>query len=133
LRLDVRTSTEASTPTELDALPPYIGRPHDEELARVRSTTTASGDPPDAGVEVAGAWAGHHRHTTAAAWFDRQDRALLLCRTTHTSLIRLLTIPTLMGPDVLIRRAAWQGLKRVLDIDRTRWSNSGAGFRAGRC
>lgn len=47
----------------------------------------------DVGVWLAAVWAGHRRHRVVADWFDRQDRSLVLCRTTQMSLLRLLTIP----------------------------------------
>ncbi len=80
----------------------------------------------DVGVWLAAVWAGHLRHEAVATWFNRQDRALLLCRTTQMSLLRLLTIPTLMGSDVLTRRAAWQVLEQVQADERVRWANEPA-------
>ena len=80
----------------------------------------------DVGVWLAAVWAGHLRHAAVATWFDRQDRALLLCRTTQMSLLRLLTIPTLMGSDVLTRRAAWRVLEQVQADERVRWANEPA-------
>jgi toxin-antitoxin system PIN domain toxin len=80
----------------------------------------------DVGVWLAAVWAGHQRHGVAAAWFDRQDRALLLCRTTQMSLLRLLTIPALMGSDALTRRAAWQVLQQLQADERVRWTNEPA-------
>lgn len=80
----------------------------------------------DVGVWLAAVWAGHRRHEAVAAWFDRQERALLLCRTTQMSLLRLLTIPALMGPDVLTRRAAWQVIEQVQADERVRWANEPA-------
>lgn len=80
----------------------------------------------DVGVWLAAAWAGHRHHEPVASWFDRQDRALLLCRTTQMSLLRLLTIPTLMGTDVLTRRESWRVLDQMQADERVQWANEPA-------
>lgn len=49
-----------------------------------------------------------------------------MCRVTQMSLLRLLSNPAVMGPDVLTRAAAWRVLDKLRADDRVRWAGEPA-------
>lgn len=80
----------------------------------------------DVGVWLAAVWAGHVHHQQVAAWFAQTADELVLCRVTQMSLLRLLTNPAVMGPDVLSRSVAWRVLDQLRVDDRIRWAGEPA-------
>ena len=61
----------------------------------------------DVNVWLAGAWARHVHHDVARRWIDDVDDELAFCRVTEMALLRLLTNPSVTGPDARSRRNAW--------------------------
>lgn len=66
---------------------------------------------PDVNVWLAATWARHVHHSHAKEWFDRAAEPIAMCRTSQMGLLRLLSNPAVLGPDVLERSGAW----RVID------------------
>lgn len=64
---------------------------------------------PDINVWIALTYRGHQHHLAAATWFDhlRGDTAGF-CRLTQLGFLRLLTHPTVMGPEVKSQLQAWR-------------------------
>lgn len=77
----------------------------------------------DVNVWLAVSWDDHIHYETAAAWFEDQAGDLVLCRVTQMGLLRLLSNPKTMGPDVLTRAEAWQMIDRFRQDDRVRWAS----------
>ncbi len=62
----------------------------------------------DVNVLLALSYNGHIHHPQALAWLDKQaDFGVGLCRHTQLGLLRLLSNPTVMGPDVCNLGQAW--------------------------
>jgi toxin-antitoxin system PIN domain toxin len=76
----------------------------------------------DVGVWLAAAWGRHLHHRTAADWFDQQEGDLALCRMTQMSLLRLLSNPAVMGPDVVSRGDAWRVIDQFRADERVQWA-----------
>lgn len=75
---------------------------------------------PDVNVWIALTSDRHLHHAIAARWFvslDEESR-LCFCRFTQLSLLRLLTTPAVMGPEVMTQREAWRIYDRWLDDPR---------------
>lgn len=63
----------------------------------------------DANLLLALAYKQHSHHASALEWFNhRQEREVVLCRTTQISLLRLLTNSTVMGTDTCTHDRAWK-------------------------
>jgi toxin-antitoxin system PIN domain toxin len=65
---------------------------------------------PDINVWLAMAFAAHAHHTSAKKWFDAlsEQEELIFCRFTQLGLLRLLTLPAVMGNRVKTQPQAWQ-------------------------
>ncbi len=61
----------------------------------------------DVNVWLAASWARHAQHDVARHWLDAEDDELAFCRITEMALLRLVTLPTVTGPDARTRREAW--------------------------
>ncbi|MFI1463464.1 TA system VapC family ribonuclease toxin [Nocardia carnea] len=77
----------------------------------------------DVGVWLAAVWGRHIHHSAAATWFDRHPGDLVMCRVTQTSLLRLLSNPSVMQGDVLTRSAAWRVIDQLLADERVAWAD----------
>jgi hypothetical protein len=75
----------------------------------------------DVEVWLAAVWQRHTHHSKAAEWFDRQNGPLVFCRVTQMSLLRLLTIPAIMGTEVLNRSLAWNVVDQLRTDTRVQW------------
>lgn len=75
----------------------------------------------DVGVWLAAVWGRHVHHPPVRAWFDHEQRDLLLCRVTQMSLMRLLTNPSVMGADVVTRGRAWEIIDQLRADNRVAW------------
>lgn len=84
----------------------------------------------DVGVWLAAVWGRHVHHRAAAEWFNRQADSLLLCRVTHTGLLRLLSNPAVMGTDALTRSAAWRVVDQLSEDERVLWADEPAELEA---
>ena len=84
----------------------------------------------DVGVWLAALWGRHIHHDAAAAWFDRQDDDLSLCRVTQMSLLRLLSNQAVMGPDVVSRGMAWRLIDELRNDERVVWMEEPAQLEA---
>ncbi len=80
----------------------------------------------DVGVWLAAVWSGHARHRAVAAWFDDQATDLYLCRVTQMGLLRLLSNPAIMGPDVVTRADAWRVVDQLRADPRIHWRSEPA-------
>lgn len=80
----------------------------------------------DVGVWLAAIWGRHTHHSAAATWLDTPHGDLLMCRVTQTSLLRLLSNPSVMQEDVLTRSAAWRVIDQVLADERVVWADEPA-------
>nr|WP_245670567.1 TA system VapC family ribonuclease toxin [Nocardia flavorosea] len=69
-------------------------------------------------------------HSAAAKWFDRHPGDLVMCRVTRTSLLRLLSNPSVMQGDVLTRSAAWRVIDQLLADERVAWADEPADLEA---
>lgn len=69
---------------------------------------------PDVNVWLAAVRARHVHHSAVKEWFDREDEPIAFCRITEMAVLRLLTNRTVMGDDVLTRRAAWGVVEALL-------------------
>ncbi|WP_300343622.1 TA system VapC family ribonuclease toxin [Nesterenkonia sp.] len=81
---------------------------------------------PDVNVWLAGVWGRHTHHSAARRWFDGTDGPVVLCRITQMSLLRLLTIPAVLGEDALTRAQAWQVMDQLAADARVIWSEEPA-------
>jgi uncharacterized protein len=77
----------------------------------------------DVGVWLAAVWARHRQYAVVRAWFDQQERDLLLCRVTQMSLLRLVSNPSVLGSDVLARNGAWEVVDRLRADGRVVWAD----------
>ncbi|WP_280397880.1 TA system VapC family ribonuclease toxin [Nocardia carnea] len=77
----------------------------------------------DVGVWLAAVWARHVHHHAAMKWFDDESGDILMCRVTQTSLLRLLSNPSVMREDVITRSAAWRVIDQLLDDERVVWTD----------
>jgi uncharacterized protein len=77
----------------------------------------------DVGLWLAAVWGRHVHHPAAAAWFDTRKGDLLMCRVTHSSLLRLLSNPSVMHGDVVTRSGAWRVLDQLFDDERVVWAD----------
>jgi toxin-antitoxin system PIN domain toxin len=77
----------------------------------------------DVGVWLAAVWGRHAKHHVAARWFDDQSDDLILCRVTQMSLLRLISNPTVMGPDAVTRSEAWRVIDQLWSDDRVLWAD----------
>lgn len=63
----------------------------------------------DVNVLLAICYDGHIHHPPALAWLNKQeDFGVVLCRQTQLGLLRLLSTPAVMGPDVCTLVQAWK-------------------------
>jgi toxin-antitoxin system PIN domain toxin len=73
----------------------------------------------DVNVLLALCYDRHIHHATALSWLDAQGaRAVVLCRSTQLSLLRLLCHAAVMGEDVCTMTQAWEVYDAVLGDDR---------------
>ena len=65
---------------------------------------------PDVNVWVALAYSRHVHHPVAVRWFESlgDEDELIFCRHTQMGLLRLLTLPAVMGEEILSQREAWR-------------------------
>lgn len=77
----------------------------------------------DVNVWLAASWDDHIHYEKASDWFRAQSGDLVMCRITQMGLLRLLSNPKTMGPDVLSRAEAWVTLDRLRADDRVRWAS----------
>lgn len=77
----------------------------------------------DVGVWLAAAWGRHVHHPPVARWFGQQPEGLVLCRVTQMSLLRLLSSPAVLGPDVISRSAAWAAVDQFRADSRVLWAD----------
>jgi toxin-antitoxin system PIN domain toxin len=77
----------------------------------------------DVGVWLAAAWGRHVHHPLVARWFDQQPEGLVLCRVAQMSLLRLLSSPAVLGPDVISRGAAWAAVDQFRADSRVLWAD----------
>ena len=82
----------------------------------------------DVGVWLAAAWDRHAHHAISAAWVDRQDADLVLCRVTQTGLLRLLSNPAVMRDDALRRDEAWSVVDEITSDDRVVFATEPSGL-----
>jgi uncharacterized protein len=75
----------------------------------------------DVGVWLAAVWGRHVHHPAVRAWFDQQQRELLICRVTQMSLMRVLSNPTVMGDDAVTRGGAWEVIDHLRADGRVQW------------
>lgn len=80
----------------------------------------------DVGAWLALVYEGQPRHQAVLAWKARTDDALVLCRVTQMSLLRLLTNPAIMAEDVLTRVQAWTVLDGLTSDSQVAWSSEPA-------
>jgi uncharacterized protein len=75
---------------------------------------------PDVNVWIALTSERHIHHAAGARWFASlgEDSRLCFCRITQLSLLRLLTTPAVMGPEVMTQPEAWRIYDRWLDDPR---------------
>jgi len=85
---------------------------------------------PDVNVWIALTSERHFHHAVAARWFAGlgEDSRLCFCRITQLSLLRLLTTPAVMGPEVMNQPEAWQIYDRWLDDPRIAFLDEPAGL-----
>lgn len=78
---------------------------------------------PDVNVWLALAHEIHPHHPQATEWNQALtgDTVLLFCRFTQLGLLRLLTNPSAMGPDVLTQRNAWSVYDAFIATNRARF------------
>jgi toxin-antitoxin system PIN domain toxin len=77
----------------------------------------------DVNIWLAALWGDHIHHDRASVWFAAHDGDLVMCRVTQTGVLRLLSNPKIMGPDVLTRAQAWAIFDRLRTDDRVRWAS----------
>ncbi|NDL56424.1 TA system VapC family ribonuclease toxin [Phytoactinopolyspora mesophila] len=77
----------------------------------------------DVGVWLSAVWARHVHHPPVKAWFDQQSQPLVLCRVTQMSLLRLLSIPAVLGTDAISRSAAWEVVDSLQADKRVTWAD----------
>lgn len=76
----------------------------------------------DTNVLLACCYDRHVHHRPALAWLDGQAaRAVVLCRVTQTSLLRLLSTSAVMGADVCTLAGAWSVYDALLNDERFRF------------
>ena len=85
---------------------------------------------PDINVWVALTYEGHVHHVTAAAWFATlsPDATLAFCRFTQLGLLRLLTVPAVMGDEIMTQPQAWAAYARWLQDPRVTLVDEPAGL-----
>ena len=85
----------------------------------------------DANVWLAMAVDGHVHHVVATNWFDLQaDGTCAFCRITQLALLRHLTNPKIMGPDVQTQAEAWQAFDAFTADPRVVYFDEPAGLGA---
>ena len=77
----------------------------------------------DLNVWLAATWSDHIHYDRASAWFAAQTGDLVMCRVTQMGVLRLMSNPKTMGPDVLTRAEAWRKIDRLREDDRVRWAS----------
>lgn len=77
----------------------------------------------DVGVWLAAVWGRHVHHPLVAGWLSRQDAGLVVCRVTQMCLLRLLTLPTILGADAVTRAEAWRVVDGLVEDDRIAWAD----------
>lgn len=75
----------------------------------------------DVGVWLAAVWGRHIHHPVVADWLDQRQAPLMMCRVTQMSLLRLLTMPAILGDDTVDRSEAWNVVDALLLDDRMEW------------
>jgi toxin-antitoxin system PIN domain toxin len=71
--------------------------------------TGSKGDLPDVNVWLALVTGGHLHHAAAQSWVaGRLAGPLIFCRVTQMALLRHLTTPAVMGPEVCSQKEAWR-------------------------
>lgn len=68
------------------------------------------------------------RHGAVLTWKRQVDDDLTLCRVTQMALLRLLTMPAVMGEDVLTRSEAWRILDQLRSDPGVAWSPEPVGL-----
>jgi uncharacterized protein len=73
----------------------------------------------DANVWLALIWERHAHATVARSWFERAEgEEFSFCRFVQLTVLRLLTTPAVMGPDVRTMAGAWELWDQILADDR---------------
>lgn len=73
----------------------------------------------DVNLLLALLYSGHDHHPAAKAWLDPKDPdAVVVCRITQLSVLRLLTNKTVMAADVCTQAKAWQVFEKMMGDDR---------------
>jgi len=86
---------------------------------------------PDINVWVALTYERHVHHITAQNWFERlaPSARLFFCRLTQLGLLRLLSAPTVMGPDhAKSQQEAWKTYDAWLEDERVEFLHEPAGL-----
>ena len=86
---------------------------------------------PDINVWVALTYERHVHHITAQNWFERlaPSARLFFCRLTQLGLLRLLSAPTVMGPDhAKSQQDAWNAYDSWLGDERVDFLNEPSGL-----
>ncbi|MCH6258686.1 PIN domain-containing protein [Puniceicoccaceae bacterium K14] len=68
---------------------------------------------PDVNIWLAASWNGHSNHSEAAKWLNEAKSSIYFCRITQLAFLRLVTHPSIMGPDALSRSKAWSAYKSI--------------------
>lgn len=76
----------------------------------------------DVNVWLAALWNEHAHYDRASTWFAEQTGDLVMCRVTQMGLLRLMSNPRTLGPDVITRAEAWTTIDRLREDDRVRWA-----------
>ena len=74
----------------------------------------------DVNVWVAAAAQHHSHHGVVTGWMDSQRQPLAFCRVTQMGLLRNLSNPAALQPDVVTRRGAWRVFEALMADDRVR-------------
>lgn len=82
----------------------------------------------DVGAWFALVYEAQPRHRAVREWKHRTEYALVLCRVTQMSLLRLLTNQAAMGDDVLTRATAWTVVDRLRADTQVTWSSEPPGL-----
>ena len=87
---------------------------------------------PDINVLLPLVYGAHTHHPAAIEWLNavQQTGEVVLCRVSQIGLLRLLTNPVVMGPDVQNGSSAWTTWDALLADDRFRFADEPEGFEA---
>jgi toxin-antitoxin system PIN domain toxin len=83
---------------------------------------------PDVNIWVALTFDSHPNHPAAKLWFDAVPDTILFCRMTQQGFLRLVTNPSVGGPDVLTMTEAWQKYDEFLSDPRIMVATEPAGL-----